>query len=53
MSSLSSICTEEFVDASDCEHRFARNFDHVASEREADHRVFGQAEFATAYDDSP
>ena len=35
-------------DASNREHRFARHVDHVAAERQADHRVIGQAELAAA-----
>jgi hypothetical protein len=30
----------------DRQHRFPRNIDHVAAEREIDHRVIGQAELA-------
>jgi len=36
------------LDASNREHRFARHVDHFAAERQADHRVIGQAELAAA-----
>ena len=36
------------LDAADREHRFPRDIDHVAAQREADDRVVGQAELAAA-----
>jgi hypothetical protein len=36
------------LNASDRQHRFPRNIDQVAAERETDHRVIGQAELAAA-----
>jgi hypothetical protein len=36
------------LNASDRQHRFPRNIEHVAAERETDHRVIGQAELAAA-----